>query len=75
MNKEDFELNVWYPITDETYWVEDCPDEFPDCQTIICCTDKDLDDTIRTRRTAYMGWGTMAKDENYMFMIIKKPFK
>lgn len=73
MKKSDYELYKWYPITDETYWVEDYPEEFPNCQTIICCTRTDIDTTIHTRRTAYIGWGTMAKYQEWMFMIIEKP--
>lgn len=26
---------VWYPLTNTKYWVEEYPDEFTNCQTII----------------------------------------
>lgn len=73
MKREDYKNYIWYPITDETYWVEDYPKEFPNCQTIICCTRPDIDANIRTRHTAYIGWGTMAKYNEWMFMIIEQP--
>ena len=73
MKREDYKNNVWYIVTDENYWVEEYPEEFPNCQTIVCCIDQDIDDLIRTRNQTYIGWGTMAKYDQYRFMIIEKP--
>ena len=72
MKRTDFENYKWYPVTDETYWAEEYPDEFPGCQTIIRdknCTFDGLPH-IMTRNKAYLGWGTMAKSDYFEFMII-----
>lgn len=74
MKRKDYKNYVWYPLTDEEYWVDDNLD-FPNCQTIICCTRPEICESILTRRTAYMGWGTMAKYEEWKFMIIEKPIE
>ena len=29
MKRTDYKNFVWYPVTDETYWAEDDPKEFP----------------------------------------------
>ena len=73
MKRSDYELYKWYPLTDNEYWAEDYPDEFPNCQTIVCCTRPEICGSILTQRHAYMGWGTMAKDDEWMFMIIERP--
>ena len=73
MKRKDYKNNVWYPLTDEEYWAEEYPTEFPNCQTIICCTRPEIDQIIRTKETAYIGWGTMAKYNEWKFMIIEKP--
>ena len=36
MKRKDYQNYIWYPVTDETYWAEDYPEEFPNCQTIVC---------------------------------------
>ena len=73
MRRSDYKNYVWYPLTDEEYWAEEYPEEFPNCQTIICCIRSDIDNTIRTQSTSYIGWGTMAKYGEWKFMIIEKP--
>ena len=73
MKRKDYKNYVWYPLTDEEYWVEEYPEEFPNCQTIVYCTRKEIDPFLRTQETAYMGWGTMAKYGEHKFMIIEKP--
>ena len=73
MKRKDYKNNIWYPLTDEEYWVEDYPDEFPGCQTIVCCIRPEICGSVLTRRNAYMGWGTMAKNDEWMFMIIEIP--
>lgn len=76
MKREDYKNYVWYDVTDETYWVEEAyPEEFPNCQTIVCCSEGDDFTQIYTRDTIFLGWGTMAKQIEYgwKFMIIEKP--
>ena len=73
MKREDYKNYVWYPLTDEEYWVDNNLD-FPNCQTIICCTRPEICENILTRNTAFMGWGTMAKYNEWKFMIIEKPY-
>ena len=73
MLRKEYDLYKWYPLTDETYWAEEYPEEFPNCQTIVCCTRPEIDETIRTRKTSFLGWGTMAKYGEWMFMIVEKP--
>jgi len=73
MTKEDYKLYKWYPVTDDTYWAEDYPEEFPNCQTIVCCTRPEIDNTLRTMSTSFLGWGTMAKYGEWQFMIVEKP--
>ena len=69
MKRKNYKNNIWYPIIDEgEYWVEEFPEEFPNCRTIV--TDGN---NIFLNSTCYMGWGTMAKSGNHYFMIIKKP--
>lgn len=73
MKRKDYENYVWYPLTDAEYWVEEYPDEFPNCQTIICCTLPEICSSILTQHESYMSWSTMAKYEEWKFMIIEKP--
>ncbi len=73
MKRSDYKNYVWYPLTDDEYWVEDYPDEFPNCRTIICCTRPEIAEGIFTYQSAFMGWGTMAKYGEWKFMIIEKP--
>ena len=74
MKRKDFQNYIWYPVTDETYWVEEYPEEFPNCQTIVICTDPYLfAGGILTRSNCFIGWGTMSKYHKWKFMIIEKP--
>lgn len=76
MKKEDYKLYTWYPLTDNEYWVEyGDKEEFPNCQTIICNTKKIIwyPNSIKTYETHDIGWGTMAKQGTWKFMIIQKP--
>ena len=77
MKREDYKLNVWYPLTDNEYWIEfgGCQDEFPNCQTIVCDTYpmEWIRHDIMTYHNCPFGWSTMAKSGTYMFMIIEKP--
>lgn len=73
MKRSDYKNYVWYPLTDDEYWVEDFPDEFPNCITLVCCTRPDICSDVLTQRHAYLGWGTMAKHEEWKFMIIELP--
>ena len=73
MKRSDYKNYVWYPLTDDEYWVEDFPDEFPNCITLVCCTCPDICSSVLTQRHAYLGWGTMAKREEWKFMIIELP--
>lgn len=73
MKRSDFKNYIWYPVTDETYWVEEYPDEFPNCHTIICNTQESVCPNILTQDSSFMGWGTMAKYGNWKFMIIENP--
>ena len=63
MKRTDYKLNTWYPLTDDEYWVEKYfKEEFPNCQTLVCDT-----------KHINGGWGTMAKQGTYKFMIVEKP--
>ena len=76
MKREDYKNNVWYPLTDDEYWVDyGYTDEFPNCQTIVAETSSIIGTkhSIMTYDTCYMGWSTMAKTGTYFFMIIEKP--
>lgn len=73
MKREDYKNYTWYPVNDETYWAEDFPEEFPGCVTIVRCTRPEIDSIIRTRETAFMAWATMAKYDEWVFMIIEVP--
>lgn len=75
MRRKDYKNFTWYPVTDDTYWVEEYPDEFPNCQTIVYCTNPDICSAIYTQRDVYLGWGTMAKYGEWMFMIVPLPSK
>ena len=68
MKRLNYKNFIWYPITDEEYWVEEFPEEFPNCCTIVCEEDSER---IYDIRTAFLGWGTMAK-YGWWFMIIDK---
>ena len=69
MKREDYENFKWYFVTDETFWVEQFPDEFPKCRTVVRPS-KSNSIEIYTQLDCYIGWGTMAKQENWYFMII-----
>jgi hypothetical protein len=60
MNKENYKLYTWYPLTDNEYWVE-CgyQDEFPNCQTLVYDTKQipGVKHYIMTYNEAYIGWG------------------
>ena len=77
MNRENYKLYTWYPLTDNEYWVEvgAIQHEFPNCQTIVCDT-KQIDGVkhcIMTYQNFTIGRGTMAKSGTLKFMIIEKP--
>lgn len=76
MKRTDYNLNTWYPLTDDEYWVEKYfQEEFPNCQTLVCDT-KHINGVIHSITTFHnttVGWGTMAKQGTYKFMIIEKP--
>lgn len=74
MNREDYKSFVWYDISDENYWVEDYPEEFLNCHTIVF----NKGNGFFFKETVYLSWGTMAKhnnlyDDNWKFMIIEEP--
>lgn len=76
MKKENYKLNTWYPLTDNEYWVEQgYEDEFPNCQTVVYCTQQieDIKHHIMTYHNCNIGWGTMAKYGDWKFMIIELP--
>lgn len=73
MTNKEYKKNVWYDVVDEAYWAEEYPDEFPNCFSIICETNSYGKQNIYTRSNCNIGWGTMAKRDNYKFMIIEKP--
>lgn len=77
MNRENYKLYTWYPLTDNEYWVDVgvLQELFPNCQTIVCDT-KHVDGVkhcIMTYHNCPIGWGTMAKNGTWKFMIIEKP--
>ena len=74
MKRKDYENYIWYPIVDEgEYWVEEFPDEFPGCNTIVTNSKPPFGvrPSLYTYEDCYLGWGTMAKNGNFKFMIIK----
>ena len=77
MNREDYNLYTWYPLTDNEYWVDGnfYYNEFPNCQTIVCDTYpmEGIRHDIMTYHNCPIGWGTMAKNGTWKFMIIEKP--
>lgn len=77
MKRKDYKNFVWYPVTDETYWAEDYPEEFPGCQTIVRdkgCTFHGIPH-IMTQNKSCLSWSTMAKSDNFEFMIIDNSLK
>ena len=77
MNRENYKLYTWYPLTDNEYWVENgaIEHEFPNCQTIVCDTKQvaGVKHCIMTYHNCTIGWGTMAKQGTFKFMIVEKP--
>ena len=74
MKRKDYENYKWYPLTDEEYLVEEMPYEFPNCVTIVYNTQNRLENNIdiKTYQNCSRGWGAMAKQGTYKFMIIEK---
>ena len=76
MNRKEYKLYTWYPLTDDEYWVDvEYQDEFPDCQTIVCDTYsmEGIRNDIMTYYNCPLGWGTMAKSGTWKFIIVEKP--
>ena len=76
MKRENYKNNVWYPLTDDEYWVDyDYQDEFPNCQTLVVDTEdtNGVKHRIMTYNMCTLGWSTMAKQESWCFMIVEKP--
>lgn len=74
MKREDYKPFVWYDVSDENYWVEDYPEEFPNCRTIVYKSETGF----YFRENIYLSWGTMAKDNyrydfGWKFMIVEEP--
>lgn len=75
MNKENYKPHIWYPLTDNEYWVDygEYPD-FPNHQTLVFNTANDgWYHTILSIENCSQGWGAMAKQGTWMFMIVEKP--
>ena len=76
MNKEDYKLYMWYPLTDNEYWVDVgvLQELFPDCQTIVCDTVRgSINNHIMTYNDCHISWNTMAKRGTFKFMIVEIP--
>ena len=76
MNRKDYKLYTWYPLTDNEYWVDyDYQDEFPNCQTLVVDTEdtNGVKHCIMTYNMCTLGWSTMAKQKSWWFMIVEKP--
>ena len=76
MNKEDYKLYTWYPLTDDEYWVDVgvLQELFPNCQTIVCDTVQgSMNNRIMTYNDCHIGWGIMAKRGTFKFMIVEIP--
>ena len=59
MNREDYKLYTWYPLTDDEYWVDNgvLQELFPDCQTIVCDTVQgSMNNHIMTYNDCHIGW-------------------
>lgn len=72
MKRKNYENYKWYPLTDNEYWVEEMPDEFPNCVTIVYNPQNRWSNEVKTHQSCSRGWGTMAKSGEYYFMIIEK---
>ena len=70
MERKFYHLNEWYPVTDDEYWVEEYPEEFPNCHTVIY---SESFGGIYTQHDMNLGWSTMAKAGSFKFMIIENP--
>lgn len=77
MNRGKYKLYTWYPLTDDEYWVDlDYQDEFPNCQTLVYDTAEQMTyNTIMRMQDCQLGWGTMAKNGTWKFIIIEKTKK
>lgn len=73
MRRKDYENYVWYDVTEETYWVEEYPDEFPNCITLVY--NPNYYGEPQNIRDSTFGWGTMVKQGEWKFIIIQKPEK
>ena len=70
MERKFYRNNEWYKLTDDEYWAEDYPDEFPNCQTVVY---SEKYGGLYIKETCPYGWGTMSKINEFKFMIIEKP--
>lgn len=73
MKRENYENYKWYPLTNNECWVEDLPEEFPNCLTLIYNINSRFGDYIRCYSTSSLSWESMASYGTYYFMIIEKP--
>jgi hypothetical protein len=73
MKREDYKNYEWYDVTDDTYWTEELPEEFPNTFTIVCEEDIYGNKNIYTYSSCFIGWGSMAKFGGFKFMICQKP--
>lgn len=73
MERKFYRNYVWYNLTDDEYWAENFPNEFPNCQTIVCCVKPEVISGIFTKESAPCKWEDMINHGEWKFMIIEKP--
>ena len=64
MTKEIYNLNTWYTLTDNESWVD-----FDNCKTLVF---NDFVEPWKIFEQCTFGWGTMAKQGAWVFMIVEK---
>ena len=56
MKRENYENNRWYPLTNNECWVEDLPEEFPNCMTLIYNKNARFGDYVRSYNSSSLTW-------------------
>ena len=69
MKRDQYKAYKWYPIIENTYWIETLTEEFPQCRTIVRHNIKNSIE-LYTITDSYLTWETMIKEGNWAFMII-----
>ena len=73
MKRENYKNNKWYPLTNNECWVEDLPEEFTNCMTLIYNKNARFGDYVRSYNSSSLTLETMESYNSYYFMKIEKP--